>query len=245
MEALLKILENDVEVQTLLKQANILTINRLGYNDHGPVHAKIVTENALKLLDLLLKADIKPNIIKESLGDVEDVKNVVVLSAYLHDIGCSINRDRHGVHGTYLAIPIAKRILMDLYNDEKKVYSLLPIVLEGILCHLGNFKPSCLEAGLIAVADGTDITEGRARIPFRIGKRDIHEYSSIAIKSVEIKKGEKKPIRIEVRMTSTAGVFQVEKILLDKIMKSKLDKHIEVVSIIKTEKKEYRDVYLE
>ena len=33
--------------------ANAVSVRRLGYNDHGPVHARLVTYNALKILRLM------------------------------------------------------------------------------------------------------------------------------------------------------------------------------------------------
>ena len=57
-------LVEDEEVKTLVKYTNTVSINRLGYNDHGETHSKITTRNALRLLNLL-SAKIKPNIIKE------------------------------------------------------------------------------------------------------------------------------------------------------------------------------------
>ena len=32
-----RLLEEDIETQTCLKMANVMAVNRMGYNDHGPV----------------------------------------------------------------------------------------------------------------------------------------------------------------------------------------------------------------
>lgn len=241
LKELYQFLKSDIEIKSLLKQANVVTISRLGYNNHGPVHARIVALNSLKLLDFI---SVKPNIIKERLGKIEDVKAILLISAYIHDIGCTISRDEHDLLGTILAQPIARRILKHFYKDEIKVSNFLPFILEAIFCHWGRYHPTSIEAGLISIADACDMTKGRARIPFMIGERDIHEYSAMAIESVRILKGKKKPIQIKVDMSSSAGVFQVEELLLKKIMNSGLDEYIEIISNIQEKGKRYRDIYL-
>jgi metal-dependent HD superfamily phosphatase/phosphodiesterase len=231
---------NDYEVKVLTKMANNVTIGRLGFNDHGPVHSKIVTLNALKILDLLEKGKVVPTIVKEKWGTIEDSRAAIMVSAYLHDVGCTVSRKEHDKLGTSLGEPLARRMLESY--DSKKAIKLLPFVLEGILCHLGNYPSTSVEGGIISVADGTDMTKGRSRIPFEIGKRDIHEYSTRAIDEVVIKKGKEKPVKIEVKMNSSAGVFQVEKVLLIKILSSAVKEYLEVVSIIKDGEKIYHDI---
>jgi metal-dependent HD superfamily phosphatase/phosphodiesterase len=36
-------LEGDGEVQSYLRMANVMAVDRMGYNDHRPVHSKIVS----------------------------------------------------------------------------------------------------------------------------------------------------------------------------------------------------------
>ena len=238
-----EMLSNDAEVKSLVRYTNIVSIKRLGYNDHGETHSKITTRNALHLLNLLSKT-INPNIVKEKLGDYNDAKLAVMLSAYLHDIGISVNRQNHEEFSVVLAQPILRRFLYDYYGDnEKKISTILPIILEGIICHMAHYKPSSVEGGIISVADGCDMTKGRARIPFHIGERDIHEYSAMAIDEVSIKRGKNKPVRITVKMSSAAGVFQVEDILLTKLRNSGLSKYIKVESIVSERGNIYKDTY--
>ena len=143
-----------------------------------------------------------------------------------------------------LAQPIVRRMLYSYYGDnEKKISLILPIILEGIVCHMAHYKPTSVEAGVVSVADGCDMAKGRARIPFRIGERDIHEYSSMAIDEVSIKRGKKKLAKITVKMNSAAGVFQVEDILLTKLRNSGLKEYIEVESIVSERGNIYKDIY--
>ncbi len=43
-----RLLENDGEAQSHLRMANVMAVKRLTYNDHGPVHARIVADSALE-----------------------------------------------------------------------------------------------------------------------------------------------------------------------------------------------------
>ncbi len=88
-----------------------------------------------------------------------------------------------------------------------------------------------MEAGAAKVADGTDMAEGRARIPYRTGKVDIHSLSALSIKRVEIVEGGPRPVRILVHMDNPAGVFQIEKVLQEKIQTSGIEDLVEVVAL--------------
>lgn len=103
-------------------------------------------------------------------------------------------------------------------------------------------KIHSFEAGILLVADGCDMTKGRARIPLaihsatpRIG--DIHIYSANAIERVSIRKGTNKPLRIEVEMSSEVGYFQIEEVLLAKINSSPAKIFIEVYAGVKGQEK--------
>ena len=53
-------LVNDPLVGSIQNYANVVSIQRLGYNDHGPVHARIVALNCLRhrlLLNFEAEAD--------------------------------------------------------------------------------------------------------------------------------------------------------------------------------------------
>ena len=43
---------------------------------------------------------------------------------------------------------------------------------------------------VLKVADTTDMTEGRSRIPFQAGQLNIHSISALAVKDVKIEKGD-------------------------------------------------------
>jgi len=60
-----KLLETDEEVQTLLRMSNVMAVTRLRYNDHGPVHSRIVAGSALELFETL-HLKMQTTIVKDS-----------------------------------------------------------------------------------------------------------------------------------------------------------------------------------
>ena len=215
-----------------LDAANQMVIVRMGYNDHGLIHSKIVTLNALHILDLI-KEDIPLNIIKENLGNYNDVQLVVTAGAFLHDIGNLVHRDEHIMHSCYLA---SQLLLPHLLEYTKSPAQMLSEILHCIYSHHDDTECLTTEAGIVTVADGCDMAEGRARIPYKLGKIDIHSVSALSIKKVLIQKGEKKPLKIEVHMESRAGIFQVQEVLGKKVSTSGLADFIEIEGIHRREK---------
>ena len=110
-------LENDVEAQSYLKMANIMAVKRLGYNDHGPVHAKIIAGSALEIFSLLTDA-VEPSSVMNGICDYEDARLIVLLGAYLHDVGNAIHRIDHEKTGVLLASNLLDRVLLDLYDSD-------------------------------------------------------------------------------------------------------------------------------
>jgi hypothetical protein len=132
-----------------------------------------------------------------------------------------------------VAIPIIDKVLNTLYKDdlEKRVI-MRALITEGIVGHMGTQRIHSLEAGIILIADGCDMEQGRARIPLMMETEskvgDIHKYSSSAIQDVKIEKGNIKPIKITVSMKESVGFFQVEEVLIRKIDSSPVKTYIEL-----------------
>jgi metal-dependent HD superfamily phosphatase/phosphodiesterase len=239
------LLLQDAEIQALQDYANNVSIKRLRYNDHGPVHMRTVALNALIMMGLLRGAGIPTSLETEDAGGFEDSLAAVLLAAMLHDAGMSVGRQDHEVHSCYLAYPIMDRILAQVFSGsvEKRVI-VRSLALEGISGHMGNRAVYSLEAGVILVADGCDMQKGRARIPMALSERpkvgDIHKYSANSIEDVKIEKGKEKPIRIDIAMSSEVGLFQIEEVLLPKIAASAAKPYIELYALInQNESKRY------
>jgi len=225
-----QLMRSDLELQNCLQMANTMAVKRLNYNDHGPVHARIVAGTALEIYDYL-RGHIEPSIIKDAIGDESDSKLVVFCGAYLHDIGNSIHREMHHISGCIVASPILTRLLSKIYEGENdRSIKIRQEILQSIFAHENDIKCLSFEAGVSKIADGCDMAEGRARIPYRMGKVDIHSLSALSIVAVEVGAGENAPLRITVQMNDSAGIFQLENVLMKKVETSGLVNKVEVVA---------------
>jgi metal-dependent HD superfamily phosphatase/phosphodiesterase len=236
----LKMLLADEEVQAAQEYANTVSIVRLGYNDHGPVHMRTVTYNAVLMLDLLKSAGIKTSLEIEECGEFEDSLMAVITGAILHDLGMGMGRQNHELHSAIMGLPVIDNLLSNVYKDDVHKRAMIrAVALEGIAGHMGTINVSSLEAGIIQVADGCDMTKGRARIPISLQHTQrtgqIHQFSASSIDDVIIAKGGEKPIRIDVNMSSEVGLFQVEEVLLQKIANSTAKQHIELFAQVRSE----------
>jgi hypothetical protein len=228
-----RILEEDNAIQSYLKMANIMAVNRLHYNDHGVTHSRITAGSGLEMLNILVEKGVLPSVIKDKNGGIEDVKLIVLFGAYLHDIGNAVHRSMHHLHGCIIANPILDRILPKIYHDPQKLIQIKEEIIHTIFSHDESIQSLTIESGVVGVADGTDMAEGRARIPYKTGKVDIHSLSALSIKSVEIIKGSEKErsIQILVNMENPAGVFQIEEVLNKKIATSGIQEFIRVIAL--------------
>jgi metal-dependent HD superfamily phosphatase/phosphodiesterase len=236
-EQLAVLLLKDDEIQAMQEYANTVSIVRLKYNDHGPVHMRTVALNALIMMDLLRRSQVKTSLEKEEAGDFEDSLSAVFCGAFLHDMGMGVGRQDHELHSIYMAYPTLARILAEAYKDDiQKQVMIRSMTLEAIAGHMGTRSIHSLEAGIVQVADGCDMKKGRARIPLAIagGPRmgDIHQYSAQAIEELTIEAGKERPISIYIHMSSEVGLVQVEEVLLNKIASGTAKSYIELYAIL-------------
>ena len=219
--------------------ADYIAVTKMGYNAHGDIHAKVVAANALKMLELLVEAGVQPDIVRATQetsewgdliqsGDLDDAHLIVLLAGLLHDIGNQVNRSDHNLHSEILAMPILDTLLAQIFVDERKRGIIRGFILHCIYTHMESLPSYTLEASLVKVADGTDMTKGRGRTPYEMGNVNIHCVSAMSIGEVEIGKGRKKPIGITINMTNSAGVFQVEEVLYKKLTAGVAGNFIEV-----------------
>ena len=195
----------------------------------GDARLSDVDEQALRLLRLLLEAKVTPNIVSDYGMTIDDAEVIVVLAASLHDVGIAIHREDHEHHSLVIAYPKARQLLARLY-EEPALTTMVSEVLHAIIAH--NWVVSCLtlEAGVVKVADALDMSQGRSRIPFEAGSVNIHAVSAMAIEAVHIERGDERPVRIAIDLSSSAGIFQVDELLQRKLKNSTLAPHVEVVA---------------
>jgi metal-dependent HD superfamily phosphatase/phosphodiesterase len=237
----------DPEIESVQNYANTVSIMRLGFNDHGPVHMRTVAYNAVQMLSILYQAHIPTSLQAEKAGSFSDSITAVVLASFLHDFGMSIGRQDHELYSVFLALPIIERLLRQYLPDEADLdrrVAIRSVAMEGIVGHMGTRRIHSIEAGLILIADGCDMTKGRARIPMVLDNApkvgDIHKYSANSIESVDIVPGKDKPIRIQVKMSAEVGFFQIEEVLLLKINNSPAKQFVELLAGVENcEMKQY------
>jgi metal-dependent HD superfamily phosphatase/phosphodiesterase len=239
---LVNYLFSDAELQEIQEYANNVSIRRLGYNDHGPVHMRQVVGNAIKMLNILHDFGIKTSLEQEEVGTFDDSMCAVILAGLMHDLGMSISRQSHEKMSALLAQPIIDRTLMHMFpeNLHKRVV-IKAMATECIIGHMSSHKINSTEAGVLLIADGCDMTKGRARIPLSINTTpkvgDIHKYSANAIKWIGIHHGERRPIKIDIEMTSEVGFFQIEEVLLEKINASPAKQFVELYAGVEGEER--------
>ncbi|MCK9170638.1 MAG: phosphohydrolase [Treponema sp.] len=240
-------LMSDPEIESIQNYSNTVSIMRLGFNDHGPVHMRTVTYNAIIMMGILYKAGVLMNLQAEKAGTFADSMTAVIFASFLHDFGMTIGRQDHELYSVFLALPVIQKMLEKVIpgdNNLDRRVAIRSLAVEGIVGHMGTRRIHSLEAGLILIADGCDMTKGRARIPMELDNApkvgDIHKYSANSIERVEITAGKEKPLRIQVLMSADVGFFQIEEVLLQKINNSPAKKYIELLAGVEnSEMKQY------
>lgn len=227
-------MNQDTELLQLWRCVNVNSVDRLDYPDHGPVHIKIVANMGLKLLRMLDEAGVQMSVVADYGLATEDAEVVVVLASCLHDVGISVHRDNHELYSISLANLKARELLDDLYDIARRTI-MVSEILHAISAHHWDHSCFTIEAGIVKVADALDMTRGRSRIPFEAGVTNIHSVSAAAVDRVRILPGVEKPIRVEIAMSNSAGIFQVDELLKRKLRHSSIAPYVEVVAQIEGE----------
>lgn len=217
----------DDDLYGLWLAANVNAMERLQMTDHGPVHVKIVMNLAVRMLRLLAEAGIQPSLVADYAMQPADAEVVVALAALLHDVGMSIHRADHEAFSLFVAQDKLRRILPKLY-DERHATIVRSEVLHAIIAHRSEGKPMTLEAGVVRIADALDMAKGRSRIPFAAGSLSIHSVSAAAIEGITLERGSDRAIGVTVDMSNSAGLFQLDQLLREKLKGSGLERHVEI-----------------
>jgi uncharacterized protein len=214
--------------------SNVNAVARMEINDHSWVHVQIVTNIALKLLRQLTKHGVEPGLVRDFGLEQEDAEVAVVLAALLHCVGMSIHRHGHEDFSLFLSEPKIRELLAGIY-EEPDLTVITSEVLQAIISHRADGEPLTVDAGIVRVADALDMAKGRSRIGFEKGSVSMHSLSAAAIEDVTISDGDERPIKIEIRMNNSSGIFQVDGLLKAKLRGSGLEPYVEVVAHIDTE----------
>jgi metal-dependent HD superfamily phosphatase/phosphodiesterase len=233
LEGFLEAVNGDDQVRAWWYMAQVHA-ERLGMSDHSWVHMQIVLNISLRLLRLLVKAGVEPAVVADHGMRERDAEVVVAGGALLHDVGMSIHRADHETYSLFLAGGALERLLASSYKEPERTV-IASEILHAIIGHRRRGEPYTLEAGVVRVADALDMAQGRTRIPIEAGHEGIHSISAAAIDEVRIEAGEERPVRIEIQLNNSAGIFQVDDLLATKIRDTPLEGKVEVVATVEGE----------
>jgi metal-dependent HD superfamily phosphatase/phosphodiesterase len=110
--------------------------------------------------------------------------------------------------------------------------------MHAIISHRRRGAPFTIEGGIVRVADALDMARGRSRVPFEAGLRNIHSLSAYAIEDVTISRGEERAVKVEIAMSNSAGIFQVDELLATKLRGSGIEQYVEVIASVAAEHEE-------
>ena len=233
LERFLEAVNADERVRAWWYMAQI-TSERLGMSDHSWVHVQVVLNISLRLLRLLVKGGIEPAMVTDHGMRDRDAEVVVAGGALLHDVGMSIHRADHEAYSLFMVEQRLQSLLADCYDDPERTV-VISEILHAIIGHRRRGEPYTVEAGVVRVADALDMAEGRSRIPVEGGQYGIHALSAAAIDEIRIEPGEERPVKVEIEMNNSAGIFQVDDLLATKLRGTPLEGHVEVIAQVKGE----------
>jgi hypothetical protein len=146
----------------------------------------------------------------------------------------SIHRTDHESYSLFLTADKLPQLLNGIYEDPEKAV-IVAETMHAIIGHRSNGRPLTVEAGVVRVADALDMAKGRSRVPFEAGQTNIHALSAAAINEVKIVAGEEKPVRIDIDMNNSSGIFQVDELLAQKLRGSGIEQYFEISARIEGE----------
>jgi hypothetical protein len=231
LRSLIERVNADDDLYAIWLAANVNAIERLGMTDHGPVHVKIVMNIASKLYRLLVDGGVEPAAVQNWGMDVTDGEVIVAMASLLHDLGMSIHRTDHEGFSLFIAQSKLRELLAEVY-DARTATVVRSEILHAIIAHRSGGRPLTMEAGVVRIADALDMAKGRSRIPFAQGSSSIHSISAAAIEAVHIEKGEKKPVKLRIEMSNSAGVFQLDQLFREKLAGSGLEGYVEAEAVL-------------
>ncbi len=193
----LRHIRDDEKISALITGANEVML-AMGYTEHGHRHAGIVAGITRSILE---KAKAPPRMVE-----------LATVAAYLHDVGCIINRVGHPQSGGAIAFTLLNE--MGMPADE------IAIVVGAIGNHEEmSGSPVSLASAALIIADKSDVHLSRVQNPI-MESFDIHDRVNYAVQKsrVEISAEEKTIIlRLEID-TSFATVMEYFEIFLARMV---------------------------
>jgi uncharacterized protein len=176
----LKDVRHDSRVQTYITKAND-QMNALGYTEHGPRHAGIVSSISKHILITL---ECEPRLAE-----------LAAIAGYLHDIGCVVNRVGHVEAGALISYDILSKMGMP------------PEEIATVIGAIGNHEepngePISKESAAVIIADKSDVHYTRVQNPDQT-KYDIHDRVNHAVQKSYLRVNhEEKTILLELQVNT-------------------------------------------
>jgi uncharacterized protein len=234
LEQLLDAVNGDDQVKAWWHVSAVNATRRLGMSDHSWVHIQIVLNIGLRLARLLFRRGVQPSVAVDYGLSERDAEVVIAAGCLFHCVGMSIHRDDHERYSLFLTADKLGSLLVTIYPEPERSI-IVSEVLHAIIGHRRKGAPFTVEAGIVRVADALDMARGRSRVPFESGHQNIHSLSAYAIDEVKISPGRDRAVRVEIAMSNSAGIFQVDELLATKLRGSGIEQHIEVIARIEAE----------
>jgi uncharacterized protein len=233
LERLLKAVNGDQQMKAWWHVQGV-NAARLNMSDHSWVHVQVVVNIALRLGRLLFRRGVEPGMVSEHGMTERDAEVVIAAAALFHCVGMQVHRTDHEAYSLFLTADKLGEVLEGVYEEPERSV-VVAEAMHAIIGHRRAGDPFTVEAGIVRVADALDMARGRSRVPFEAGHRNIHSLSAYAIEEVKIAAGRDRAVRVEILMSNSAGIFQVDELLATKLRGSGLEEHIEVVARIEAE----------
>lgn len=234
LEHLIAAVNADQQVKAWWHVAAVNATRRLGMSDHSWIHIQIVLNSALRLARLLFRRGVVPGMVADYGMTTRDAEVVIAAAALFHDSGMTVHRADHEAYSLFLTADKLPSLLLDAYEEPERSI-VVAEAMHAIIGHRRRGNPFTIEAGIVRVADSLDMARGRSRVPFEAGHQNIHSLSAYAIEEVRILPGRDRAVRIEIAMSNSAGIFQVDELLATKLRGSGLEEHVEVIARIDAE----------
>jgi uncharacterized protein len=234
LERLLDAVNADDQVKAWWHVSAVNASRRLRMSDHSWVHIQIVLNIGLRLGRLLFRRGVTPSVVADYAMSARDAEVVIASGCLFHCVGMSIHREDHERFSLFLTSGKLEQLLAGAYDEPERTV-IASEALHAIIGHRRKGRPLTVEAGIVRVADALDMARGRSRVPFEAGHQNIHSLSAYAIEEVKILPGRDRAVRVEISMSNSAGIFQVDELLATKLRGSGLEEHVEVIARIDAE----------
>lgn len=227
----------DPQVKAWWHAAAVNATRRLGMSDHSWVHVQIVVNIGLRLARLLFRAGVTPSLVSDHGLETRDAEVVISAASFFHCVGMAVHRLDHEAYSLFMAADKLGELLDGIYPEPTRSI-VVTEAMHAIISHRRGGSPFTIEGGIVRVADALDMARGRSRVPFEAGHRNIHSLSAYAIQEVTIGRGEERPVKVEIAMSNSAGIFQVDELLATKLRGSGIEQYVEVIASVESEHEE-------